>query len=144
MEKTIKALIISLGGVISATLGIMAPFVFTLMICMALDWITRMYASGLHGNINSKRGIRGIIKKLFYFVAVAVGVVAGTLINAPLSADFKLNLVFGSVVASWLIVNELISITENLDKIGIPMPGFLKKVLLQLKSKYEDEGDKKG
>ena len=49
---------------------------------------------------------------------------------------------FGLLVTIWLIINELISILENLGKIGVPIPPFLKKVINRLKISTEDKGEK--
>ena len=36
---------------------------------------------------------------------------------------------FGLIVAVWLIINELISILENLSELGTPIPPFLVKIV---------------
>ena len=41
----------------------------------------------------------------------------------------------------WLIINELISILENLGEIGVPLPEFLVNAVKSLKNKV-DGGDK--
>ena len=45
------------------------------------------------------------------------------------------------MVAIWLIINELISILENLSKMGVPMPNFLMKVVKKLKIIVESKAD---
>ena len=45
------------------------------------------------------------------------------------------------VVAVWLILNEIISILENLKDIGVPMPDFLVKMTKNLKSQIEAKAD---
>ena len=39
----------------------------------------------------------------------------------------------GLLVVIWLIINELISILENLATIGVPLPTFLFKLVGRLK-----------
>ena len=39
----------------------------------------------------------------------------------------------GLIVTIWLIVNELISILENLAVIGVPLPKWLTKIIGKLK-----------
>jgi phage-related holin len=41
------------------------------------------------------------------------------------------------LVTIWLIINEMISILENLSKIGVPIPEFLKKIIGRLKNTVE-------
>ena len=42
---------------------------------------------------------------------------------------------FAILVAVWLIVNEAVSIIENLDEIGVPMPAFLGKIFQRVKGR---------
>ncbi|NLK39237.1 MAG: phage holin family protein [Clostridiales bacterium] len=52
---------------------------------------------------------------------------------------------FGMLVCVWLIINEILSVLENLSAIGVPMPAFLTKITGGLKvtienaAKAEDE-----
>ena len=48
---------------------------------------------------------------------------------------------FGVLVTIWLIINELISILENLEALHVPMPRFLKNIVKHLKSAVETKGD---
>ena len=49
------------------------------------------------------------------------------------------NMWFGLLVAVWLIINEMISILENLGKLGVPIPEFLTKIIKRLKNSAEGE-----
>ena len=44
------------------------------------------------------------------------------------------------MVIVWLILNECISILENIDKIGVPVPDFLMSLVKRLKSNTEQKG----
>jgi phage-related holin len=44
-----------------------------------------------------------------------------------------------SLVAVWLICNEIISILENISDIGVAMPPFLLKLAGNLKSQVESK-----
>jgi hypothetical protein len=46
-----------------------------------------------------------------------------------------------SLVAVWLICNEIISILENINDIGVAMPPFLLKLAGSLKSQVEGKAD---
>ena len=43
------------------------------------------------------------------------------------------------MVIVWLILNECISILENIDKIGVPVPDFLMSLVKRLKSNTEQK-----
>ena len=39
----------------------------------------------------------------------------------------------------WLVINELISILENVAALGAPVPGFLQSLIKRLKVSVEDK-----
>ena len=43
------------------------------------------------------------------------------------------------MVIVWLVINELISILENVAAIGGPVPGFLQKLIQRLKVSVEEK-----
>ena len=47
------------------------------------------------------------------------------------------------LVTVWLIINELISVLENLSRMGVPIPNFLKKIIDRLKNTVDEKGDGK-
>lgn len=53
--------------------------------------------------------------------------------------EFGSHTVFGLLVTIWFIINELISILENVGRMGAKLPGFLKRVLSELKNNIEDK-----
>jgi phage-related holin len=76
-------------------------------------------------------------------VAVAM-VVDWTIINVASSLNFNIptTTFFGLLVTIWLIINELISILENLTRLDVPMPSFLINVVSNFKVVVEKNGDK--
>ena len=44
-----------------------------------------------------------------------------------------------TIVAVWLVVNEIISILENLIDIGVKMPPFLMPIVKYIKKQVEDK-----
>lgn len=144
-EIGITAGIASLGAWLLSQIGALLPLLLVLLAVMVLDYITGMVKAGVAGTLNSTRGWQGLLKKVMYAVTVAVAVVAdyllycgGTEIGLPMAASAY----FGTLVSLWLIINEAISITENLSEIGVPMPGFLAKILQRVKNTVEDKGEK--
>ena len=63
--------------------------------------------------------------------------ITSALINVGIS--LQVNYCFGMIVTIWLIINELISILENLKRLGIPLPDFLVKIVSRLKNNVEDK-----
>ena len=55
-----------------------------------------------------------------------------------INADISTGNCVGIIVVVWLIINEIISILENLSFIGIPLPKFLQKIVSHLKDNIDD------
>ena len=112
----------------------------TLVLCMALDYLTGMLAAGIfhkskksaQGGLESRSGWKGLCRKgislLIVLVAYRLDLIAGT--------DFICN----AVMAAYL-VNELLSITENIGLMGVPVPKVLTSAidLLRQKSEAQEE-----
>lgn len=135
-ENVIQALFSAAIGAVMAYLNILlVPFV-VLLVVMITDYFTGMAEAYVNKTLNSRIGVVGILKKIGYIVAVAVGVVADYLItNALIKIGIDINVggYIGLVVTIWFIINELISILENLTEIGTPLPKFLVSLVKRLK-----------
>lgn len=140
-----KAFIAAIGTWLSAKLGLLWIVLPLFILVIVSDYITGMIAAKKEKKISSKAGMWGIVKKLLYGVEVAVAMaVDWTIINVANSVGFKFPTVtlFGLLVAIWIIINELISILENLTRLEVPMPTFLLKVVSNFKVAVEANGDK--
>ena len=96
------------------------------------------------GTLCSRTGIRGIQKKVGYLVIVAVAMGADYLLRYGLDqVDVHINIEFliAAIVIVWLIINELISILENVAAIGAPVPEFLLKLIEKLKTVTEKQAE---
>ena len=92
------------------------------------------------GKLCSKTGLRGILKKLGYLVLVGVAGVVDWLVRYGLTqvgVEVSFQFLMAAMVIVWLIINELISILENVAALGGPVPGFLRKLLTRLKATVE-------
>ena len=129
--------------------GILAYFriiaipILVLFVFMILDYLTGMAAAWVHCELSSRTGIIGIVKKVMYLVLIAVGIGADWIINYGLSAikiDFEYGYLIGIFITIWLILNELMSILENVGEInGNAYPQFLKNILSHIKKTMEDK-----
>ena len=118
--------------------------VIVLALVMIADYITGMAAAWVTGTLSSRAGVLGIIKKCGYLFTVAVAIVVDYIIHTA-AAGTGMDLggvhIFGLLVTIWLILNECISILENLSEIGVPLPGFLISVVKRLKKSTEKTGE---
>lgn len=143
-ENILKAALATIiGGLTAYMHQIFVPIVMLVMV-MLLDWISGLSAAWYTKTLNSSIGVRGIMKKVGYLFLVCCAGVVDWLIYSGLrkvgiSLDF--GFCFGLIVTIWLIINELISILENLATMDVPMPKFLVNTVKHLKDVVEHKGD---
>ena len=139
--KTAKAICVAAFGLLSSWLGVLAIPVYVLVGCNVMDYITGLAAAHRRGQkVSSYVGVLGIAKKVCMWLLIAVGAVVDWLLlycGDQLGVEIHLPMLAASLVAVWLIVNEVISILENIGDIGVPLPGFLTTIVQGLKSKIE-------
>jgi toxin secretion/phage lysis holin len=137
-------------GVLAALLAAGAAYLRELMVpvivllcVMIADYISGMARAWVTKTLSSRVGITGIVKKVGYLFVVGIGIVVDWIIQ---SAGTKIGIDMGGVyfvgllVTIWLILNELISILENVSEIGAPVPEFLIKLIRRLKKTSEEKG----
>jgi len=142
--KQIKALIAVIIGGLSAYLQVVFVPLVVLIAVMIVDYMSGMLKAWGRDELSSKVGLRGIAKKISYLLLVCVAGVVDWLVwsglrQVGITLDF--GFCFGLIVIVWLIINELISILENLEALDVPMPRFLKNVVKHLKAAVEVRGE---
>lgn len=136
MHNPEKLSIATFLGILSAYLGIAAIPLILLLILMVIDYATGIIVAWIKGTLSSRKSILGILKKVGYLAVIVVGIVCDLLIEYAFAAiGLKINISYtvGLVIMIWLILNECISILENLSAVGVPFPGFLKGIVKHLK-----------
>ena len=112
---------------------------------MIVDYISGMSKAYINGEWSSKVGFRGIVKKVGYIGVVIVAAVMDWVIYSGLKGvgiDIKMSYYLGLIVVIWLLINECISVLENLGEIGVPLPTFLIKGIKKLQKGIEEKGGK--
>lgn len=141
---------------LGAYFGLLYVPLIILALVMVLDWVTGVTRSYLNGKVSSEKGWRGIIKKTQHLAVVLVAIIldlvsqyalAQTGITSIGIGDYKIEVgkicFWALLVITWLIINELISILENLGESGVPFPKFLLNALTKLKAQTEKAGETK-
>lgn len=111
---------------------------------MVLDYITGLIKAYLRHGISSRKGFEGIVKKGSYLIVVASGAICDWVLgwaSGEMGVELGFPFLAALLITIWLIVNELISILENLSAIGVPMPGFLMKLVHHLSVAVEHAGN---
>ena len=136
-----KILLAAILAAVAAYMKELVAPMMVLLIVMLLDYISGVSAAWVQHQLSSRVGLIGIVKKVSYLLIVAVGMALDYLISL-LGDKFGVemqNIYFvGLLVIIWLIINECISILENADEMGLPVPEFIKKMLKRLKKHAED------
>lgn len=143
MKDLIHILFAGAVGALAAYFNVLAVPLVVLVAVMLIDWITGLVGASTTGKLSSRVGVIGIVKKVCYLALVAVGMVVDYLILSALVSigiSLQINYCFGMIITVWLIINELISILENLGEMGVPLPSFLTSMIKTLKSKVEERG----
>ena len=142
----LKLTVITALGVIAAYFNVLLIPIVVLVFVMITDYISGMISAKKSGELSSRLGIMGIAKKVGYLALVAVGMVVDYLISSALvhvGIEIQINYCFAMIIVIWLIVNELISILENLGELGVPIPDFLRRSIHKIKDGVEAKtGDK--
>lgn len=147
-DNVFKGVFAVIVGGLSAYFREIAVPLFILIAVILIDYISGMIKAWINAELSSKVGIKGIVKKVCYLLVVCVAAVVDWLIAAGLNKvgiKIEVNYLIGVIVTIWLIINELISILENLSVIGVPLPSFLSQIINKLKISVENKtGNKEG
>ncbi|HLR71966.1 MAG TPA: phage holin family protein [Pseudogracilibacillus sp.] len=129
MENAIKILVGAGGGLASFLWGGWSLLLQTLVLFIAMDYILAVLVAASYGELSSKKGFRGIAKKVMILALVAVAHAVDQVIgDGSLVRDF---------VIFFYLANELLSILETVGKTNLPIPEVLKKAVETLNSKSE-------
>ena len=142
MDK-VRIMVIAVLSTLMSWLGILAVPVFLLVGSNVIDYVTGVWAAGYRQmNVSSYKGIRGIIKKVCMWLLVLIGAWIDILINYAVQCagmEFSIPFVVATIVAVWLVVNEIISILENMIDIGVKLPPFLLPIAKYIKVQMEEK-----
>lgn len=103
---------------------------------LIFDYATGVIAAYFRKDLESWKGIKGILKKFSFMLLVLLGFFLDyvvTYLVQRVGLQITTGGLFGIATTCWLIGTEGISIIENLGVIGVPIPGFLKPAFTKLK-----------
>ena len=136
MKQTLCAIWGLIGSAIASLFGGWDAGLATLLIFMAIDYMSGLIVAGVFhtsnktnsGSLESRAGWKGLCRKcmtlLFVLVAYRLDLVIGT------------NYIRDAVIIAF-IANETISLVENAGLMGIPLPAVIIKAIDVLQKKTE-------
>ena len=133
MDNAIKIAVGIGGGLASYLFGGWSALVQTLVIFIILDYVLAVIVAATHGELSSKKGFKGIAKKIGILVLVAVAHQIDSILGDG-------NFIRDSVIFFY-IANELLSILETVGKTNLPIPNALRKAVETLNNKSKGEGN---
>jgi len=125
----LKLMIAFIGGMAANLMGGWDVMLKTLVVLVAIDYLTGVLAAAYVRKLSSAIGYKGIIKKVGIFAIVMVAAMVDKCAGIELIRN---------ITIVFYISNEGISILENVGKTGVKYPKKLKQILEQLK-----DGEKK-
>ncbi|MBD0381273.1 phage holin family protein [Paenibacillus sedimenti] len=118
-----------LGAILTYSFGGWSEVFGFLLLAIVIDYVSGLAASIIEGKgLSSKEGFKGLFKKFFMILIVMLAHRIDILLGT--------NIIMTGAIYFYL-ANELISITENYGRIGLPLPNGVKQVIQVLKNKGE-------
>ncbi len=130
IERCFKTVVAVLGSLITYLFGGWSSLLGVLLTFVVMDYVTGLIAAKIQKELSSSIGFKGIAKKIMIFGIVAVG----HLVDIVLNTDLIMN---ASIY--FYLANELLSLTENAGKMGVPIPDVISNAIQVLNEKGEDK-----
>lgn len=130
-EALVMSICGTIGGLISWALGDVNVSIQWLFCFVVVDYVTGMIAAFKTGQWSSDNGFKGIFKKAFIFLIVALG--------HGLDVTCHVDFIRCAIITAYS-VNEVLSIVENIGRMGYAhvIPPVLRNMLKQLKEKESE------
>ena len=104
------------------------------IILMGIDVLTGLVNAWIKKEVLSSKLRKGLGKKLGEISAILIGEILVIALGLPMGV--------ADGVSFYIIVMELISICENLEKLGVPIPKFVRQALAVTNENIQNESEK--
>lgn len=133
-----------LAGLVASFWGIYGPVIICVLVAICMDVVSGLVAALASGEkISSKVGWVGFWKKMALILALAFGIFMDTFIPillGTISLELPFTMPIGTIVGCYIVINEAISIIENINQAApSALPRWIKK-MLEGAGKTIDEG----
>lgn len=140
IKVTALAALAAAGSALAGALGGWDAALSTLLVLMALDYITGVLVAAVwhksgktdSGGVSSAAGFKGLLRKAVTLLMVFLG----ALMDRALGVDYV-----RTAVCLFYIANEGLSILENTAIMGVPYPAFIRNMLDVLRQKAGEGGN---
>ena len=128
--------LIALGGAIAGWWVRLPDAVQILVYVMLADVLTGLTRAGMAGELNSHCSFRGMMKKAGMLIITALGVI--------LDGEMRPTVHLGSMLAAAFTAVEGVSIIENCDAMGIPLPPVFRDLFRNPRKRSTKRKDENG
>lgn len=129
MREDICMLLASISTIIMWLFGGIDIAMQCLLVAIVIDYISGLIKAFTTQSLDSKIGLRGIIKKVGLLCIVALAVIVDRITGE--SGAIR------TLVIYYFVANEGLSIIENLGAAGLPIPSSIKKALRAIKKENQ-------
>ena len=137
--NVLYSLVGAIGGFVAMAFGGWSDALITLIVFMALDYVTGLIVAGIfkkskkseNGALESRAGFKGLCRKGVALMIVLVAVRLDIIMHTTYIKD--------AVIIAF-VANESISIIENAGLMGIPVPGIIARAIDVLRNDSEKVG----
>ena len=136
-------------GLVASFWGIYGPVIICVLFAICTDVVSGLVASMASGEkISSKVGWIGFWKKMALILALAFGIFMDSFIPillGTISLELPFTMPIGTIVGCYIVINEAISIIENINQAApTALPKWIKKLLEGAGKTIDDGGSKDG
>lgn len=138
MKNAVCGILGMIGGAIASAFGGWSAGLTTLLIVMAIDYLSGLIVAGVFhkspksesGALESRAGWKGLVRKGMTLLIVLIGCRLDILLGIMYIRD-------AMIIA--FIINELLSIIENAGLMGVQIPKALENAIELLRQKNEEK-----
>lgn len=123
VDFKLKAFITGLFGSVVAFYNGLNVIAQVLIVLVFIDFIWGLLVASVTHTIKSKTAYKGILKKSSYLIMIYLGYGLDQILSQS---------IFANLIVMYLVIIEIISILEHMDKLDVKYPKFIRIILDKL------------
>ena len=123
VETKTKLFITGVGGAILSFYNGLNIVAQVLIVLVLIDFVWGLLVAGIDKRIKSKIAYKGLLKKVSYLIMIYLGYGLDQILGQN---------IFANLIVIYLVIIEIISILEHMDKLDVKYPKFIRIMLDKL------------
>lgn len=146
-QKVYQMLASLATGLVASFWSLYGAIIICVFVVIIMDFVTGMVSALATGEkISSEVGYRGFWKKIALILALSFGIFLDAFIPIALGVitlEIPFSMPIGTIVGCYIVINEAISIIENINKAApSALPKWIKKILNGAAHTIDNGGEK--